>query len=135
VTVVMQGADDLAIADPYLFEVLSAVEASWGRDTSVDPDAWGRSNPAWGQCAATALVLQRYLGGELMRAEVGATSHYWNRLEAGREVDLTRRQFDSYAPKRIETRTRDYVLSYPDTQRRYELLLSRVKSFREGDNV
>lgn len=126
-TVVMQKAVDLAQADTRMSRLMVALEASWDRETSADPDGWDASNPAWGQCAVTALVIQRYLGGELLRAEVGAASHYWNWLKAGQEVDLTRRQFATYTPRRTETRTRDYVLGSPDTRRRYELLISRVK--------
>ena len=49
-----------------------------------------------GQCAVTALVVQDFLGGELIRAFVCGESHYWNRLPDGSELDLTADQFALY---------------------------------------
>jgi ADP-ribose pyrophosphatase YjhB (NUDIX family) len=79
----------------------SAIRASWSVWTSdpVDQARWSDSNPAWGQCASTALVVQDLLGGDLLVADVresdgdSAGVHYWNRLAGGLELDLTREQF------------------------------------------
>lgn len=51
-----------------------------------------------GQCGTTALVLQDWLGGDILAAEVYRDhqlvgTHYWNRLPGGEEVDLTADQF------------------------------------------
>ena len=78
-----------------------ALRASWCVWTSdpIDQSRWSEVNPAWGQCASTALVVQDLLGGELVMADVHgedgtpAGVHYWNRLAGGRELDLTREQF------------------------------------------
>jgi hypothetical protein len=78
-----------------------AVRAGWSRETCdpVDLPDWSPSNPARGQCGVTALVLWELLGGELLLAPVFRADgsrqgvHYWNRLVAGVEVDLTREQF------------------------------------------
>ena len=102
---------------------------SWSRDTSYDPLSWCPQNSAWGQCAVTALVLQDYLGGDLLSGEVNGFHHYWNLLPTNSEVDLTLQQFDSV--DRIEHRKkadRAYVLSFPGTRRRYRKLLSRVQN-------
>jgi len=56
------------------------LERAWSRETSADPEQWTPDNPAWGQCAVTALVVQDGFGGELVRATVDDASHYWNRL-------------------------------------------------------
>jgi hypothetical protein len=73
-------------------------------------------------------LVQESQGGDLLRAEVDGISHYWNRLPSGAEIDLTREQFgnDPVRMSPVEIRTRDYVLSYADTQRRYELLKKRL---------
>ena len=108
-----------------LFE---AVRASWTRDTSYEPDRWSDDNPAWGQCAVTALVIQDYFGGELVRATDGAdTTHFWV-VVAGEDVDLTLEQFDpvpiwTEGPTAVD---REYVLAWPETRRRYEELRDRV---------
>jgi len=78
-----------------------AIRAAWCLWTSdpVDQPDWTDANPASGQCASTALVVQDRLGGELLIADVHEADgsrqgvHYWNRLPDGREVDLTREQF------------------------------------------
>jgi 8-oxo-dGTP pyrophosphatase MutT (NUDIX family) len=91
-----------------------ALRAAWCRWTSdpVDQPAWTDANPASGQCASTALVVQDRLGGGLLMADVHEADgsrqgvHYWNRLPDGRELDLTREQFRSGevvgAPRAVE---------------------------------
>lgn len=106
----------------------AALAAVWSRGTSADPDSWSDDNPASGQCAVTALVVQDYLGGELRRGEAGLISHYWNVLPSGDEVDLTRHQFDDGVEiANIEPRTRDYLLSHAETVRRYNDLARAVR--------
>jgi hypothetical protein len=111
----------------------AAIAASWTRTTSSASASWTVENPALGQCAVTALVIQDYFGGDLLRAEVCGVSHYWNRLPDGRFVDLTRSQFQGLSQMPDpETRDRDYVLSYPATLRRYDLLRDRVAARMMG---
>lgn len=116
-------------------ELERALHAAWQRQTSSDPDHWKPENPAFGQCAVTALVIQDFLGGDLLRTVVGDVSHYWNLLPSGEELDLTRHQFATYEPKGCEPRTREYVLSHPDTSLRYMKLLRRVVDFLEREHV
>jgi ADP-ribose pyrophosphatase YjhB (NUDIX family) len=79
----------------------AAIRAGWCVWTCdpVDQERWSETNPAWGQCASTASVVQDLLGGELLMADVQradgmpAGVHYWNRLAGGLELDLTREQF------------------------------------------
>jgi len=104
------------------------LEVAWSRETSADPANWTSLNPAWGQCAVTALVVQELLGGTLMRGKVRNDAHYWNMLPDGVEIDFTRQQFgeDFAIEGPLETRTRDYVLSFRETRERYELLRDRA---------
>lgn len=99
-----------------------AIREAWRASTSAVPEEWSPINPARGQCAVTALVVQDHCGGRLCRAIVNGESHYWNILDDGTEIDLTKDQFERFAPSEVEFRDRDYVLSFPDTRRRYELL-------------
>ncbi|WLQ65500.1 YunG family protein [Streptomyces glycanivorans] len=90
-----------------LTDIEAAVRDSWGADTTTPvhrPD-WDPGNPARDQCGVTALVVNDLLGGELIRGEVRVDGecvdfHWWNRLGAGLEIDLTREQF---APHEIVT--------------------------------
>lgn len=111
---------------------------AWCAETSSDANAWTPANPALNQCAVTACLVQDLIGGEIVWAEAqlpdgSKVSHYFNRAE-GRDVDLTREQFPEGtivppgAPKlKGYPTTRDYVLSFPATRARYELLRSRVE--------
>jgi hypothetical protein len=85
-------------------------------------------NRSWGQCAVTALLVQDRLGGRLLRTTVGGASHYLNETPDGERIDLTLEQFGPGATYDFEPieRQRDYVLSFPDTARRYELLRERI---------
>jgi len=100
----------------------AAITNAWCRETSSDPANWTPDNPAWGQCAVTALAVQDNCGGELLRSTVRGISHYWNLLDEGKnELDLTLCQFGdgaSYdAPPVV--RSREYVLGFPETRMRY----------------
>lgn len=117
----------LVEADPATAHELTALYSqlrwAWTAQTSADPAGWTSKGPSYGQCAVTALVVQRRFGGELLRTVNAGVSHYFNRLPSGHEVDLTRDQFDVWAPTEpVQTRTREYVLSHPDTAARYALL-------------
>lgn len=97
---------------------------AWTAETSASPDAWTPERPSVGQCAVTALVVQDKLGGVLLRTVNAGTSHYFNLLPGDVVVDLTRDQFDVWEPTApIETRTREYVLSFPETAARYAVLV------------
>ena len=105
------------------------IRSAWSAETSADPAGWTATNPAWGQCAVTALVVQDELGGQLERTVISGISHYYNRLPDGQVVDLTIKQF--YEPDAsgiVEGRDRSYVLGFPDTRRRYDLLRERIRN-------
>lgn len=91
---------------------------------------WQPENPAKGQCGVTALVVNDLLGGDLVRGEVYVAGqwsdyHWWNRLESGVEIDLTREQF-----RRGETVVGGTTVVRPPSISRlreeYELLRART---------
>ncbi len=104
-------------------------------DTSSDPDHWSLHNPYWGHCAVVSLLAQDYFNGILLRSSLEKTeyaelrSHFWNKLPDGREIDLTKDQFEdlSYQDLVGEERVRERVLAHPDTLRRYKLLKGRFE--------
>ena len=114
----------------------NAFKIAWSKDTSSEEN-WSSENPASGQCAVTACVLQDYLGGKILHTNAalsdGTTiSHYFNSL-SGTDIDLTKQQFPVgtvFSEAKQKTRgfstTREYCLSFPGTYKRYELLKSRV---------
>lgn len=113
--------------------LIEALQESWGTETGVtfDPD-----NPSKNQCAVTALVVQDFYGGQLLRGHIDNIPHYWNRLPDGTSVDLTRQQFGDMAGQLVEdgVRTREYVLHAKNstTNERYKELRRRVDKHLEG---
>lgn len=98
------------------------LEKVWSAETAVDPAAWTPERPSTGHCAITALLVQDYCGGRILRGVVNGDSHYWNEVD-GQEVDLTRDQFGAFAlESEPEERTRDYLLSNENTAARYDRL-------------
>lgn len=117
---------------PTLDEVERAVRLSWRRDTSDAPEYWWSGNPARGQCAATALVVQGWFGGVLLRADVlrdgvPVQTHYWNRLPSGRQVDLTWEQFGPDEAIGAPTVLSPSRRPPAESAHRYDLLAARVR--------
>jgi len=133
----MQDLSVKAELDGLKLELERIIENSWSKETSSEPD-WSPDNPAWGQCAVTALVIDDYFIGDIVWAEASLPdrrkkSHYFNKIK-DKELDLTRKQFPKGTiipagiPKTKEfSTTREYILSYPQTVKRYEILKQRVK--------
>ncbi len=80
-------------------ELFAAIRASWGKDTTDYPDEWDESsNHERGHCGMSALVVQDYLGGNILCCDVSIDGdevgvHYTNRLPDNSLVDLTANQF------------------------------------------
>jgi hypothetical protein len=122
------------VMDESVLEVY--IRDSWIRETSSEPN-WTPENPAFGQCAVTALIVNDYLGGKIVWAEAvnpegSKISHYFNTVD-GKVIDFTRCQFPegTTIPAGIDKTkgfptTRDYVLSFEATRKRYEILKQRV---------
>jgi hypothetical protein len=108
----------------------AAIEQSWSAQTSYYAN-WTPQNPAYGQCAVTALIVQDHLGGDLVRQVITpGQAHFWNQLKDGTKVDLTERQF-ALAPAIREPATtspvRQRLLAYLPTAARYQLLKAAVE--------
>ncbi len=110
-----------------------AIRQAWAADTSYWPTYWSEENPALGQCAVTALIIQAHLGGDLRRGQIGRVSHYWNILSSGRVVDLTRDQFFTdhgpvwHDPIKVVMPERGQVLRAGTTGIRYHRLRERAR--------
>lgn len=114
---------------------------SWTKKTSADSKNWTEKNKSYGQCVVSALIVQDYFGGEIVwsNAELpdgSIVSHYFN-LIGEVYYDLTFKQFPkgTIVPNGISKSeefksTREYVLSYSPTQKRYETLKKKVESLQ-----
>lgn len=112
--------------------MIEAIRQAWCAETSA-AKIYDTGNAAEGQCAVTALVVQDWLGGDLLRADVPCYgSHYWNAIPGMGEVDLTRDQFPhEWILPRGEVVPRSRLLegsraTNSRTPQRYELLKQRI---------
>jgi hypothetical protein len=129
------GKDSFYPEGARLQSLRDRLRLAWSADTSSEPQAWTAANPAWGQCAVTACLVEDLVGGEVVWAEAKLPdgrriSHYFNRID-GKELDLTFEQFPlgTVVPggraRHEGDSTREYVLSFESTRRRYEELVRR----------
>lgn len=106
--------------------LIDVIRRAWSSETSASPEQWSPKVPSTGQCAVTALVLQDHLGGTLLRGTVDGISHYWLRTPTGEDLDLTIDQFEGHVSTEPSPRTREYVLSFDSTSKRYHKLAADV---------
>jgi hypothetical protein len=109
------------------------VRMAWSKETCYPDlqDEWGDRNPALGQCAVTALIVQDYFGVDLLYCK--HHKHYWNKLSDGSEVDFTYSQFlDGVVICLDEIRNREYILKSESakkakTPERYLILKTKTQ--------
>lgn len=89
---------------------------------------WSKEIPSLGQCAITALIVNDFFGGKIMRCMTSLGSHYYNLID-NKFIDLTVEQFLGEIPQyeNGQERTREYLLNNEDTRKRYEILLYNLK--------
>ena len=114
-----------------LTELENAIRGAWCAETADKPEDWWPEVPARRQCGATAVVVKRLFGGEILLADVlrgdeRVARHAWNRLPSGIEVDLTA---DQFGPE--DRLAEPQVVDEPPLQRLWpyaaELLEARVR--------
>lgn len=117
-------------------QLQAALSKSWTQQTSKNPVEWSTKNPARGQCAVSALIVQELLGGELQKVDTIFNSkqegHFRNVIN-GAVIDTTRSQYpesQQFVESEINLHSfataREKLLADEDTCRRYEILKSTV---------
>lgn len=115
-----------------LYEVL---RQCWKKETAYPScqAEWVESDPTYGQCAITVMLVYDMFGGTIHRIRVsGGGTHYFNKID-GHYIDLTREQFDlynipvDYEPN--EQMDRQYCGKNADTKKRYDLLVQNIAQF------
>ena len=123
-----------------ILKLREALEHSWSNETTYCEGAYSRRNPSRGQCLVSSLVLQHYLGGQI----IGATftepsgekgSHYWLRIN-GIDVDFTWQQF-AHGTKlqNIRKSSRKTNLAHKNVNHRYNILLPKVENYLKGKRM
>ncbi len=70
-------------------EFLNILYKCWSVDSS---SKWSLDNPSKGQCGVTALVVNDFFGGEILKTKTTIGWHYYNRIN-NKRFDLTKSQF------------------------------------------
>lgn len=108
-----------------LLELKELLSECWNIETCSPglKDKWSEDNPSIGQCAITALIVNDYFDGKIMRCMSTSGSHYYNIID-DKIIDLTKEQFLGEIPlyEEGQERTREYLLSNEDTKKRYLML-------------
>ena len=111
------------------------IRKAWSKETCCPPwaVAWSPENPAWGQCLATALVVNDFFRGDLLYCK--HEDHFWNRTPSGKHLDFTLEQFpDGTKTCMDEVYTREQALdSGNQINKRYILLRKRFSRFLVDD--
>lgn len=117
-----------------LDDLYSILRKAWCKDTAYPScqAEWVESDPSYGQCAITAMLVYDMFGGSIHRIRVdGGGTHYFNKID-GHYIDLTVEQFDlynipvSYEPN--EEMPRQYCGKNADTTKCYKLLIERISA-------
>ena len=122
---------------PSIQTIINALQFSWAADTAFDTSEWSEENKARGQCVVSSLVIQDYLGGELVRYTIEEgdlhETHYANVLDGGVILDTTASQYIQPVTMRIKpvelknfASIREKRLADDSTRKRYEILKARV---------
>lgn len=104
----------------------------WSAETCfpASKEKWTPENPTLGQCAITALIINDLFGGEIVSNK--QYHHYWNILEDGNVIDLTKEQWGNISIDDHESSTREYILFSErgrefKTLERYQLLRKTIE--------
>lgn len=60
---------------------VSLLEKGWSQDTCLSESLWNEENPAIGQSGVTALLVQRYFGGDIYSFNYSNLTHYYNYID------------------------------------------------------
>lgn len=120
-----------------LGDLYQILRKAWCKETAYPScqAEWVNTDPSYGQCAITAMLVYDMFCGSIHRIRVdGGETHYFNKIN-GHYVDLTIEQFDLYnIPVEYEPNEemdRKYCGKNPDTAKRYQLLLKRISAVLE----
>lgn len=114
-----------------LFENILKVYSADTAYPSCQSDYVYDSDPTYGQCAITAMIVNDVFGGSIHRIRVnGGGTHYFNKID-NHYIDLTRDQFDLYNIyinyDNNEEIPREYCGKNENTKKRYEILKKKLK--------
>lgn len=112
-------------------DLYHVVKRAWSEETCCS--SWTADNPCRNQCSVTALAVQHYFGGDIVRTATKGGTHFYNRIDT-RYWDLAADQFDEPIPyeNRPSDRTEALADSSPD---KLAALLRNIEAIRAGSPI
>lgn len=94
----------------------------WSSETS---SLWSQDNPARGQCDVTAIVINEFFGGEILKTFINGQPHFYNRID-GINYDFTASQFQ-FLPEYLDlfADREEIFSSNSKVRQQYEILRVR----------
>lgn len=124
-----------------IYELRKVLEACWDIETAYHEDRrlWNKNNKSVGQCTVTALIVNDFFGGKIIRgySRKHRLYHYWNEID-GVKIDLTFEQFHNSKPDIVFSdhicKSREELLKIKSVKTRYLLLKKRVDDYFLSQN-
>ena len=118
--------EEITLNDFFEIMLKSWVKESAYPSAQKDPQFNLENDPTYGQCAVTAMLVNKLFGGDIRKIHVsGGGTHYFNVIN-GQIFDLTRDQFDLYnLPVDYSSSTNvpiQYCGENANTKARYDIL-------------
>ena len=96
------------------------LEKGWTKETCLNEIFWDEANPAVGQSAVTALLVQKCFGGEIFYFDYSKRKHYFNRIK-GCYYDLTYEELNTAMKENYPPESAENLGRYPkNTYRKKE---------------
>ena len=110
-----------------MLSFLSVLFKAWSIESSSQ---WTIKNPAKGQCGVTALIVNDYFGGEILKTLVSNRWHFYNQID-GITYDFTASQFTNLLEYQDFPSSR--LEAFTDTNNsQYNFLRDRVRFYMNG---
>ena len=117
---------------PGIEQLTSALHSAWSAETGyADIGAWNDQNPARGQCVTSSLVMQDYLGGDIIRYAVNGDNINDIRAEYGVEMDFLQKSTDPKAQEtgEVELEITGSRQNIKDAAKRVESIVAEASDF------
>ena len=116
----------MAFRDP--IELYHLVKRAWSEETCCS--GWTADNPCRNQCSVTALAVQHFFGGDIVKTRTKGGTHFYNRI-GGAYWDLAADQFSEPVPYENLASDQDEALR-DTTPEKLRILLANIEQVRSG---
>lgn len=126
---VNEGSEDITVMGLGI-KLRKKAETGWTKETCHPAyrDRWSNEQPSIGQCAITAMWLNKTRGWDIYETTVNRSRHFFNKDANGFVYDLTADQFQDSSIDYENNRKRKFKELYRSCGDRYELFKNNLES-------